>query len=365
MVALPVGSHRFYQRGFVEGSDVDGPQEKTCGTPCPGSAAAVRAFGNAIRDLPSHTVWTSSTEEGAEDHAHAVTRSEVQNAEGVPRPEASAATCVIARLVGPGRRPYLGGMGIKGQFPFGQPLHDVAQRERNPKSVFVLGVYASAVHARWIGPDGKDVVKAMAVASEPEIFWRGEDADRIVAGIEVPPELGRLLPASAELDGPSGRALDELFLRPLGVTRDQAWLCDLVPHSCVNPAQQHAVERAYLPLVDKHDLPRPSVPPVPARLADDRRRAEIVAELHASQADLLVLLGDQPIRWFLRTFDPRWRRLSDFTEYGRPVTTSIEGRKLDVMPLVHPRQAARLGRSSANWHETHQGWVRSHKPGTT
>ena len=52
-------------------------------------------------------------------------------------------------------------------FPFGQPLHEVQQTDRRPKKVFVLGVYASAVHARWIGPEGRDVVKALAVASEP------------------------------------------------------------------------------------------------------------------------------------------------------------------------------------------------------
>lgn len=188
-------------------------------------------------------------------------------------------------------------------FPFGQPLHDVVQRDRGPKDVFVLGVYASAVHARWVGTDGKDVVRALAVASEPEIFWRGDGAEEIVANVTIPLELGRLTPASAKLNGPSGRALDELFLKPLGFTRHQTWLCDLVPHSCMNPAQRRAVERAYLPHVERYGLPSPSLPDVPTVLADDRRREEIAAELNASQARLLVLLGDQPIRWFLKAFD--------------------------------------------------------------
>ena len=34
-------------------------------------------------------------------------------------------------------------------FPFGQKLHPLVQEDRTPKKVFVLGVYASAVHARW------------------------------------------------------------------------------------------------------------------------------------------------------------------------------------------------------------------------
>ncbi len=51
-----------------------------------------------------------------------------------------------------------------GIFPFGQPIIPVAQAEKTPKNIFVLGVYASAVHARWIGPDGKRLVTALAVA---------------------------------------------------------------------------------------------------------------------------------------------------------------------------------------------------------
>ena len=59
-------------------------------------------------------------------------------------------------------------------FPFGQPLKRVQQTDRTPKKVFVLGVYASAVHARWIDKEGRDKIKALAVASEPCIFWRGK-----------------------------------------------------------------------------------------------------------------------------------------------------------------------------------------------
>jgi hypothetical protein len=33
-------------------------------------------------------------------------------------------------------------------FPFGQPLRPVVQADRTPKKLFILGVYASAVHAR-------------------------------------------------------------------------------------------------------------------------------------------------------------------------------------------------------------------------
>lgn len=34
-------------------------------------------------------------------------------------------------------------------YPFGEIVHPLIQQDRTPKKVFVLGVYASAVHARW------------------------------------------------------------------------------------------------------------------------------------------------------------------------------------------------------------------------
>lgn len=65
-------------------------------------------------------------------------------------------------------------------FPFGQKVKPVLQQDRAPKKVFILGVYASAVHARWVGEDGKTKIMALAVASEPYIFWRGNGVERIV-----------------------------------------------------------------------------------------------------------------------------------------------------------------------------------------
>jgi hypothetical protein len=114
-----------------------------------------------------------------------------------------------------------------GIFPFGQPVQEVAQADRSQKRVFVLGVYASAVHARWIGSDNKTIVNALAVASEPYIFWRGENSEAIIQKIFVPQKIGKLVPANRQFNGPSGIALDDLILKPLRLTRNDAWLCDL------------------------------------------------------------------------------------------------------------------------------------------
>lgn len=252
-----------------------------------------------------------------------------------------------------------------GQFPFGQPIKILEQRDRTPKKAFVLGVYASAVHARWVGTDNKDVVKALAVASEPCIFWTGNGAEEIINEIDIPEELGSLRPAAPQFNGPSGNALDDLFLAPVGLNRQDAWLCDLVPHSCVNPAQQRAIDQKYQPLVAHYGLPMPSAPAVPMQLADERRRQAILDEIKQSQAETLILLGDQPIRWFLRFFDARWKRLSDFgaesATYGRRHHLKLDGVDIAVLPLAHPRQAAKLGQVSASWFDLHGNWVRSAK----
>jgi uracil-DNA glycosylase len=130
----------------------------------------------------------------------------------------------------------------------------------------------------------------------------------------------------------------------------------------VNPKQQAAIDRDYLPLVKGHGLPTPSVPKVPKVLADDARRQAILGELRESQAPLLILLGDQPIKWFLRHFDRRWTKLSDFGVYGKRHQVKLDGVEIEVLPLAHPRQAAKLGMSSEEWFEKHEEWIGSVLP---
>lgn len=253
-------------------------------------------------------------------------------------------------------------------FPFGQELKKVEQKDRSPKDAFVLGVYASAVHARWIDKIGKQKVSALAVASEPEIFWRGENAQDIISEIKIPEELGTLtLPTDTKLNGPSGRALDKLFLEPLGINRNTVWLCDLLPYSRVNENQHRAISQYYTQdIITKYKLTPATIPVFDKKeLNSSSRRDEILQELEESKTDTLVLLGDQPIYWFLRFFDKRYSRLSQFGEtpktYGKPHHMSINGRAYNVIPLCHPRQADRLGKSSSDWGKLHDLWINKRK----
>lgn len=246
-------------------------------------------------------------------------------------------------------------------FPFGEKVKPVEQADRNDKRIFVLGVYASAVHASWFGPDHKLRVRALAVASEPTIFWRGEGAAEIVSRVKIPEECGYLKAAAGNLNGPSGIVLDKLFLKPLGADRDDTWLSDLLPETRLNPKQCEALDREYQPFVQQGIVPEVTIPQVPKRFADSDRIDALVEELRLSNAEYLVTLGDLPLKEFVSKFDKRFSRLSAFgqtpDEYGREHQITIGSKSVKLIPLVHPRQAGRLGSSSKGWGELHDAWV--------
>lgn len=261
---------------------------------------------------------------------------------------------------------------MKYYFPFGQELKKVEQRDRNPKKVFVLGVYASAVHAKWIDKDGKQKVSALAIASEPEIFWTGENAEEIISKIKIPKQLGKLTnPSNKKLNGPSGRALDEKYLTPLGMNREETWLCDLLSESRVNEKQRLALERYYTTdIIQKFKLTPATIPSFDKNeLNSEVRRQEILGELDKSEADTLILLGDLPIKWFLRFYEKRYSRLSQFGQteqtYGKKHDLRINGKTYKVIPLCHPRQADRLGRSNSKWGNLHDNWINNKQRNTS
>lgn len=253
-------------------------------------------------------------------------------------------------------------------FPFGNKLEKVKQTDTAPnKEVFVLGVYASAVHARWVDEEGNEKVKALAVASEPYIFWKGDDAEKIISSIEIHKELGKLeVPKVKSLNGPSGVALDELFLKPLGYKREQAWLCDLLPESRVNAQQKEVIEKYYNnDIIKKFNLTPASIPDFNEKELKQNapsRHVEILNELESSGAKTIILLGDLPIRWFLNFFDKRFKKLSDFgtkpETYGKRHSININGKEYSIIPLCHPRNAARLGTFSSSWTLLHENWIK-------
>ncbi len=247
-------------------------------------------------------------------------------------------------------------------FPFGQPLVPVTQKDRRPKKTFILGVYASAVHAKWRDKYGTVLVQAFAVASEPYIFWRGDGSEEIISRIALPKETGMLEPASPTFNGPSGTTLDDKYLLPLGLTREDVWLCDLLPSSRINPNQRKAIDKHYQPLVEPFNLSECTIPNFsrPELRKQKERHLEILEEGIESQCDTIVLLGDLPIKYWLAHFSD-YRKLSDFGEtpesYGKLHEMEISGKSYNILPLVHPRQAGKLGKASKKWTGLHAQWA--------
>ena len=247
------------------------------------------------------------------------------------------------------------------KYPFGEIVQPLVQKDRTAKQVFVLGVYASAVHARW-KKGNKIVCQALAVASEPRIFWDGnpDEAKEIISKIHMPDELGTLEPAGSHLNGPSAKVLDEHILAPLGYERKDAWLCDLLPETRLNASQVRVLKAKYEPIIKQYGLNQVTIPKRPTVFCDLNRSKEILAELNESKANLLVLLGDIPIQQFLnRITDVNYTSLQEYVNqygYGNPSKAIINGKNMHVLPLAHPRQIGALGAHNEKWFQCHLQW---------
>ena len=113
-----------------------------------------------------------------------------------------------------------------GVFPFGRKVTILRQgedpqgclrprcvRKRSPRSM------------GWTTATGKQKVAALAVASEPRIFWKGDGADEIISVFHRHSIYSwRATDARQRFNGPSGQSLDDCFLSPLGLTREDVGL---------------------------------------------------------------------------------------------------------------------------------------------
>ena len=107
-------------------------------------------------------------------------------------------------------------------------------------------------------------------------------------------------------------------------------------------------------------LPAYNFPSVPKDLADPTRVAEIEREIFEAGSKVLVTLGDQPLKWFASRYGahPKLEAYGGTPmEYGRLHDIEIGGRLIKLLPLVHPRQASRLGSHSPKWNALHTHWV--------
>jgi hypothetical protein len=109
-------------------------------------------------------------------------------------------------------------------------------------------------------------------------------------------------------------------------------------------------------------LPEASIPPVPKRFASRERAEKIGEEFLRSRAPTLITLGDIPLKEFVCGLGLAKRAsIANFgiapDQYGRRHSLRLEGHHFELLPLVHPRQAAKLGLHNPILAAVHDAWA--------
>lgn len=250
---------------------------------------------------------------------------------------------------------------LTGIFPFGRPSVRCEPRRVSGAQALVLGVYPSALHIRWRHP--RQRIAALAVAREPWPFWAGEDeaerVDRWRHDVGWRPEWGTAEPAG-HVNGYSGRVVRERVLRPLGIEPDQVWMTDVLPFFHVHRTargQGEAMSTRYDPVARTHGLPVHRLPRRPradqlVRRAVDDEATRIRDEVIESSTPLLITLGNEALAVAAQVLGGDLPdRLTADGEYGRRHRATVNGKSVEVLPLVHP------GQRGTHWRQTHDQWV--------
>lgn len=250
---------------------------------------------------------------------------------------------------------------ILGTFPFGNPVLRVQQIERDPKPVFILGVYGSAVYGQFKTKKSQLSIRYLPIANEPEIFWSGgQDLVRkIISDLKIPKEIGKLSPELSIVNGFMGKSLDKYFLNPLKIKREQVWICNLIPHHVLNKNERKSIKK-YNNIQGELNLPKASIPTKKDRwnFITKKRFREIIEELFQSRADVIITLGQQPLKWFLKEFDNNVDQLLNIKDYGVLTEVQIESINIKLLPLFHPKQLLKERNRDTRVGLLHYDWLK-------
>lgn len=252
---------------------------------------------------------------------------------------------------------------LEGRFPFGEPSRRCEPGRVRNADAFLLGVYSSALHVRWTHPDYR--VAALAVDQEPYPFWDGADETKRVerwrSEVGWQPEWGTAQPVG-RLNGSSGRKVQERILTPLGLDPQRVWTTDAVPFFHVHRGrgtQGEAMAKRYDAFAKEYGLPLHQLPDRPPadqliRRAVEEEGERLRTELQESEANLVITLGNEALAVIASLVGSHLpHQLSSNASYGTVVRSRLQGRDVDVLPLVHP------GQRSSVWTRAHEGWERS------
>ncbi len=272
-------------------------------------------------------------------------------------------------------------MSSAASFPFGEAAEPrPARRPGGPGSArcFVLGVYPSALHVQWRLPAwahekaGKSVIGSLAISDEPEVFWDGAGAERLVAEWKArvgfrdgdgPSQWGQVFAAG---NGTSGRPVRDHVLVPLGLDPVDVWFTDVVNTYFVKTGkgQQGAAVGLFNTVAPHMDLAEARLParPTPAeliKLAVQHHRERLRAELVEASAPIVVTLGEEARSVLDCIADasdgepsrPLTGATASADSYGGPGTVTIGGWTGRWFALVHP------GNRAKQWRKLHADWV--------
>lgn len=249
-------------------------------------------------------------------------------------------------------------------FLFGAPCLPRVTSARGHRPVLILGAYPSALHARWILPDGHGTIEAVAVDNEPVPFWSGNDLATHVQKwqrrAKWKPEWGELTwPLST--NGSSGLWVDENVIRVLGVQRSEVWLTDALDTYRMSDAIERRLnEIGIRRLINGLGIPPAKLRSHPSESAIvteglEQQADRIRAEIAECAPDMIVTLGNATLRvlreiYHLHDSVPG-KLSSDPSIYGRLYDVHLgESTKARLLPLAHPG-------APRTYQDAHERWI--------
>jgi hypothetical protein len=252
------------------------------------------------------------------------------------------------------------------QFLFGRPVRATRPSSSKPCSLFVLGAYPSALHVRWVAPEGHVLIQAVAVDNEPEPFWDGSGEDELIArwaeDVGFRSEWGRIA-ACGKLNGSSGDWVNKHVLQPLNVHRKNAWITDCLNMYCESKgaaaklrSESLASHIERMSIAGAHHLAHPSESEI-VKQAVSEHSARLMTELQMAQPKCIVTLGNAALRvlgGLVKYEGEKIRQLRDDDSYGKKIRIFAAGHESDWVPLAHPA-------APRKYQIAHAQWVKSHK----
>jgi hypothetical protein len=215
---------------------------------------------------------------------------------------------------------------------------------------------------RWKPPQAFKRISAIAVDNEPEPFWNGDDQEEKVGQwqrkIGFRDEYGQVTSAG-QLNGSSGRWVDEHVLAPLALSRAPACITDcLSRYHCSKPLAQR-IENTYESFRKTLDLPAANLPSHPDEntivSAATSERSRLWSELESAKPQIIVTLGNAALRVFAGMIDVADatlpRKLSADESYGRAIQLKVRGASMTWWPLAHPAAPPSYQAAHRRWEQ--------------